>query len=59
MQVVTIGASREQGYVDAVKTDNQTRYNSFNSAVEDMRNCYIEAVNVIGQVSKVQTPALR
>ena len=58
MQVVTIGASREQGYVDAVKTDNQTRYNSFNSAVEDMRNCYIEAVNVIGQVSKVQTPAL-
>ncbi len=58
MQVVTIGASREQGYVDAVKTDNQTRYNSFNSAVEDMRNCYIEAVNVIGQVSKVQTPEL-
>lgn len=58
MQVVTIGASREQGYVDAVKTDNQTRYNSFNSAVEDMRNCYIEAVDVIGQVSKVQTPEL-
>lgn len=58
MQVVTIGASREQGYVDAVKTDNQTRYNSFNSAVEDMRNCYIEAVNMIGQVSKVQTPEL-
>lgn len=58
MQVVTIGASREQGYVDAVKTDNQTRYNSFNSAVEDMRNCYIEAVDVIGQVCKVQTPEL-
>lgn len=58
IQVVTIGASREQGYVDAVKTDNQTRYDSFNRAVEDMRNCYIEAVDVIGQVSKVQTPEL-
>lgn len=57
-QVVTIGGSREGGYVDAVKDDNTARYNSFNSAVEAMRNCYIDAVDMIGQVSKVQASDL-
>lgn len=57
-QVVTIGGSRADGYVDAVKDDNTARYNSFNSAVEAMRNCYIDAVDMIGQVSKVQASDL-
>lgn len=54
--ITNIKKTQEEGYDAAIAADNKVRYDAFVVAVEDVRKKYTEALNIIGEFSKLQNP---
>lgn len=52
--ITNIKKTQEEGYDAAIAADNKVRYDAFVVAVEDVRKKYTEALNIIGEFSKLQ-----
>lgn len=55
-EITDIQKTQEEGYNEAIAADNKVRYDAFVAAVEDVREQYTEALNIIGQFSQLQNP---